>query len=110
MFGVGGCNRGGLVELDVWRSTLPALSAHYVFRTFRQALEYAVAMGLLDANPTARIRNVRATADRRQIHPFESWEQVAAISAEMDPRFAAIPIVLVGTGLRPEETVGIGAA
>ena len=26
-----------------------------------------------------------------------------AISAEMDPRHAAIPIVLVGTGLRPEE-------
>jgi integrase len=28
---------------------------------------------------------------------------VEAISAEMDPRFAAIPAVLVGSGLRPEE-------
>ena len=54
------------------------------------------------ANPTARIRNTRA-AVRRDLRPFESWEQVEAISAEMDPRFAAIPIVLAGTGLRPEE-------
>jgi hypothetical protein len=66
-------------------------------------LEYAVAMGVIDRNPTAaRIRNTR-TAARREQRPFESWEQVDAISAEMDPRFAAIPVVLVGTGLRPEE-------
>jgi integrase len=91
------------IELDVWRSQLPARSAHYMFRAFRQVLEYAVAMGMLDVNPTARIKNTRATVERRAIHPFETWEQVEAISAEMDPRFAAIPIVLVGTGLRPEE-------
>lgn len=53
------------IELDVWRSTLPALSGHYVFRAFRQVLEYAVAMGLLDRNPTARIKNVRASVDTR---------------------------------------------
>jgi integrase len=90
------------IELDVWRSTLPALSAHSIFRAFRQTLEYAVAMGLLDENPTARIRKVRAAA-RREQRPFETWEQVEAIAAEMHPRYAAIPIVLVGTGLRPEE-------
>jgi integrase len=65
-------------------------------------LEYAVAMGLLEANPTARIRNTRA-ATRKEQRPFESWEEVEAIAAEMDPRYAAIPVVLVGTGLRPEE-------
>jgi hypothetical protein len=81
------------IELDVWRSQLPARSAHYMFQAFRQVLEYAVAMGLLDTNPTARIRNTRASVERR----------VEAISAEMDPRFAAIPVVLVGTGPRPEE-------
>ena len=92
------------IELDLWRSQLPALSAHYFFRAFRQVLEYAVAMGLLDRNPTARIRNVRAAVEvKRGQRPFESWEQVEAIAAELDPRFAAIPVVLVGTGLRPEE-------
>ena len=56
-------------------------------------LEYAVAMGLLDRNPTARIRNVRAAVEvKRGQQPFETWEEVEAIAAE-----------LVGTGLRPEE-------
>ncbi len=91
------------IEIDVWRSQLPALSAHYLFRAFRQVLEYAVDMGLIETNPTRRIKNVRATADRRQILPFETWEQVEAITLELDPRYAAIPIVLAGTGLRPEE-------
>jgi len=90
------------IELDVWRSRLPALSAHYIFRAFRQVLEYAVAMNLIEQNPTARIRNTRA-ASRKEQRPFHDWAQVEAIAAEMDPRFAAIPIVLVGTGLRPEE-------
>jgi integrase len=62
-------------------------------------------MNMIDTNPTSRIRNRRAPVDRRQIHPFQSWEEVEAISMEMDPRYAAIPIVLVGTGLRPEELV-----
>jgi integrase len=91
------------IELDVWRSTLPHLSAHYIFRAFRQVLEYAVAMGVLDANPAARIRNTRAADGRREMRPFESWAEVDAVAAEIDPRFAAIPVVLVGTGLRPDE-------
>jgi integrase len=90
------------IELDVWRSQLPALSAHYIFRAFRQVLEYAVAMGLLEQNPTARIRNTRAVT-RKEQWPFDDWEQVEAIATELEPRFAAIPIVLCGTGLRPEE-------
>jgi hypothetical protein len=57
------------IELDVWRSQLPALSAHYIFRAFRQVLEYAVSMQLLEANPTARIRNTRAArrSDLREL-------------------------------------------
>jgi integrase len=90
------------IELDVWRSRLPALSAHYIFRAFRQVLEYAVDMGLIDSNPTRRIRNTRS-AERREQRPLDSWEQVETIAAELHPRYAAIPTVLVGTGLRPEE-------
>jgi integrase len=92
------------IELDLWRSQLPALSAHYIFRAFRQVLEYAVVMGLLEGNPTARIKNVRASVEvKRGQQPFATWDEVEAVAAELDPRFAAIPIVLVGTGLRPEE-------
>jgi len=91
------------IELDVWRSTLPARSGHYMFRAFRQVLEYAVAMGRLASNPTARIRNTAASDEHREQRPFTSLEQVEAVAAEIDPRFAAIPVALVGTGLRPEE-------
>jgi integrase len=90
------------IELDVWRSQLPALSAHYLFRALRQVLEYAVHMGLIESNPTRRIRNTRS-AVRRDMRPFDGWDEVEMIAAEMDPRFSAIPVVLVGTGLRPEE-------
>jgi integrase len=74
---------------------------------FGLVLEYAVTMNVIDTNPTGRIRNRRAPVDRRRIHPFESWEQVETVCAELDPRYAAIPIVLVGTGLRPEELFGL---
>jgi integrase len=95
------------VELDVWRATLPERSRHYIFRAFKQALEYGVAMNVIDTNPTGRIRNRRAAVDRRQIHPFDAWEQVETICEELDPRYAAIPTVLVGCGLRPEELFGL---
>jgi integrase len=35
--------------------------------------------------------------------PFASWEEIEAVAAELDPRFAAIPLFAAGTGLRPEE-------
>jgi integrase len=93
------------IEIDLWRSTrLPPRSAQYPFGAFRQVLEYAVAMGVLDRNPAERIKNPRVGDDPRlKQRPFEDWDQVEAIADEIDARSAAIPIVLVGTGLRPEE-------
>jgi integrase len=39
----------------------------------------------------------------KEFLPFETWEQVETVADELDPRYRAIPLVLVGTGLRPEE-------
>jgi integrase len=39
--------------------------------------------------------------------PFESWDQVHAVAAELDPRYAAIPLFAVVTGLRPEEWIAL---
>jgi integrase len=66
-------------------------------------IEYAVDMGLIESNPTRRIKNVRATADRRQILPFETWAQVEAITAELHPCYAAIPSSSRARGCDPEE-------
>ncbi len=78
-------------------------SAHYIFRAFRQVLEYAVAMGLVEQNPTARIRNTRAATRNEQRPVRELGADRRNQRPRLDPRFTAIPTVLVGTGLRPEE-------
>jgi integrase len=71
-------------------------------------LEEAVTLGLLEANPCARIRNRRTKLDEnREIRPFATWDELEAIGEELHPRYQAVPIVLVGTGLRPEELWGL---
>jgi integrase len=96
------------LELSAWRATLPARSRHQPFGAFRQVLEEAVTLGLLATNPCARIRNRRAKLDEdREIRPFETWNELEAIGEELHPRWRAVPIVLAGTGLRPEELWGL---
>jgi len=96
------------LELSAWRATLPPRTRHQPFGTFKQVLEQAVTLGLLDANPCGRIKNRRTRLDEdREIRPFDDWAQVEAIAAELTARYRAIPIVLAGTGLRPEELYGL---
>jgi integrase len=96
------------VELEDWRDALPPGSRHDVFRALRQALAWAVERELATRNASDRIRNPkRKRHERRPIVPFESWEQVESIAAELDPRYAAIPAFATGTGLRPEEWIAL---
>jgi integrase len=96
------------LELSTWRATLPPRSRHNPFGTFKAVLEHAVTLGLLQTNPAGRIKNRRAKLDEvREIRPLESWDDVDAIAEELTPLYAPIPVVLVGTGLRPEELYGL---
>ena len=96
------------LDLSTWRSTISAGYRHEVFRTLRQVLEHATQLGLLDENPAARVKNRRARdVTPRRIAPFESWDEIEALVAELDPRFAAIPVFAAGTGLRPEEWIAL---
>lgn len=95
-------------EVEDWRLELPAGSRHGVFRAFRQSLTWGSERGLLEHNATTGIRNPkRKRHERKEVFPFESWEEVEAVAAELDVRYRAIPIVAVGTGLRPEELYGL---
>jgi integrase len=99
------------VELEDWREQLPAGSRPDVFRAFRQALTWGLERGYLTRDASAGIRNPkRSRHDRRDVHPFETWSEVRAVAAELDERYHAIPVVLVGTGLRPEELLGLHRA
>lgn len=99
------------LELEDWQNSLPAGSRHDVFRAFRQALTWGVGRGLLDRDATAGIRNPKRRRDeRKDVFPFETWDEVDAVAAELDKRYTAIPIVLAGTGLRPEELFGLHRA
>ena len=54
---------------------------------------------LAECNPSQGIRNPkRYRHERREVLPFETWAEVEAVADELDPRYAAIPIVAVGTG------------
>lgn len=112
-FEFGGRSPDGLrkVELEDWREQLPVGSRHDVFRAFRQALTWALERGYVTRDGSAGIRNPkRKRHERRQIVPFEAWDEIEAIADELDPRYRAIPIFATGTGLRPEEWIALERA
>jgi integrase len=79
------------------RFAQPAGSRHDVFRAFRQALAWATARGYSNRDATIGIGNPkRKRRERAEIHPFESWDEVRAVAAELDARYRPIPIVGVG--------------
>lgn len=95
-------------DLAAWRATLPARSRHQLFSSFRQVLEQAVTWQLIDRNPTDRIRNRQVKLDEsREILPFADWAEVEMIADELIPAYRALPVFLVGTGMRPEEALAL---
>ena len=71
-------------------------------------LEQAVTWQLIDRNPSDRIRNRQVKLDEdREIRPFADWAEVEAIAAELVPAYRALPLFLVGTGMRPEEALAL---
>jgi integrase len=47
------------------------------------------------------------TVRGRSSFPFETWDEIETVAAELDVRYRAIPIFATGTGLRPEEWIAL---
>lgn len=91
-------------EVRAWRARLPAGSRRGIHQALRQALDYAVAVKLLDENPAKAIANPEAVGN--EIVPF-TWAELDEISEGMDKRYRALPLFAAGTGLRPEEWIAL---
>jgi integrase len=95
-------------ELDAlgisrWRAALPEKLRHGAHRALRQVLAAAVRWQWLDRNAALDVRN--PGHPRSEFTPFESWDEVEGVAAELGP-FGPLVIFAVGTGVRPEEAFG----
>jgi integrase len=89
-------------RVATWRASLRSdHEKHSATRALRQVLSAAKRWGWIDKDPTLDLKNTGSRAAEQR--PFESWSEVDALAGEMSPRDAAILILAVGTGLRPEE-------
>lgn len=93
-------------QVGAWRSRLRSDHEKYAAtRALRQVLAHAQKAGWIEKNPASAVKNPASRA--ASFVPFESWAEVGAIAAELDPVGAALVLVAVGTGLRPEELFGL---
>jgi integrase len=90
--------------VGAWRKQLPPGSAHYIHRSFRQVLAYAVRCKYVRDNPATLVPN---PAPRRGEMKAFSWLELELLAAELRPLYRAIPIFAAGTGLRPEEWIAL---
>jgi integrase len=90
-------------ELAAWRKTIR--NRHHSFRAVKQVLTQAERWEWIERSPARHIANPKPKAP--EITPFASWDEIEEIAEELHPRFAAIPVFAVGTGLRPEEWIAL---
>jgi integrase len=93
-------------DVYVWRMTIPDGHRHEATQALRQVLNRAVAWGLLDYNPAKRgVPNPARRAKEKR--PFETWEQVESVAAQLGSVYGPMVIFAAATGLRPSELFGL---
>jgi integrase len=93
-------------QVYAWRLTVPEGHRFEATQALRQVLNRAVDWGLIDPNPAKRgIRNAPRRA--REKRPFESWQQIEAVAANLGPVYGPMVIFAAAAGLRPSELFGL---
>jgi integrase len=88
-------------DIAGWEAQLPPRAGHGIAQALRQVLGAAARWGHLSRNPCVEAGGRRRPAPRA-VRAF-SREEIAAIAAELSPRYAPLPAFAAATGLRPEE-------
>jgi integrase len=70
-------------------------------RALRQVLQAAVRWKWIEENVATLVKNPERRAG--EIHPFDSWEEIDAIAAELGDTDGPLVVFMAGTGVRPEE-------
>jgi integrase len=92
-------------QVGTWRKGLPQGRRHDAHRALRQVLEAGVRWKWIEENPAAHVKNPAPKPG--EIDPFDSWEEIQAIAAELNQAFGAMVVFMAGTGVRPEEAFGL---
>jgi integrase len=88
-------------EVASWRSQLPERSRHGITAALRQTLAAAIRWGYITQNPAVLAgRNPQPAPRGVRIY---TRTELDAITAELHPAYAPIPVFAAATGLRPEE-------
>jgi integrase len=93
-------------EIAAWRMTIPAGHRFEATQALRQVLARAVLWELIDSNP-AKLGVTNPVPVRREMRPFESWEEIHAVATAIGPRHAPLVIFAAATGLRPGEWIAL---
>ena len=91
-------------RIATWRASVPEGKRYRSHRALRQVLQAALRWRWIEDNPAVHVKNPEPRAG--EIDPFNSWEELDAIAAELDAIYGPLVVFLAGTGVRPEEAFG----
>jgi integrase len=93
-------------EICAWRGALAEGHRFEATQALRQVLNAAVAWELIEANPARRgVPNPSRRFPEKR--PFESWQQINELAAELDAVTGPMVVFGAATGLRPAELVAL---
>jgi hypothetical protein len=93
-------------KIAAWRMTIRPGYRFEATRALRQVLQRALVWGLLDVNPAKHgVANPQRRATEKR--PFDSWEELEAVSARLRGRLGPMVIFAAATGLGPGEWVAL---